>query len=215
MAELKTKIILRNDSSDNWESVKDTAVLLKGEVGIEFDGNGATSGETASKTFTYDRNAPLSANGFVRTGYTFGGWTLDKDGAGTVYADKQSVKNLATGSEQNKEIVLYAVWNANTYTVVFVKNHGTGSMESQQLTYDQETTLNVNTSITRSGYTFLGWDTDLNAVTPTYPQTKDVAGNVVGAAGKNLTPIPNGSVKRLSTKNRIDDSRGILPGLII
>lgn len=161
---------------------------------VNFDGNGATSGETASKTFTYDRNAPLSANGFVRTGYTFGGWTLDKDGAGTVYADKQSVKNLATGLEQNKEIVLYAVWNANTYTVVFGKNHGTGSMESQQLTYDQETTLNVNTSITRSGYTFLGWDTDLNAVTPTYPQTKDVAGNVVGAAVKNLTPIPNGSV---------------------
>ena len=40
MAELKTKIILRNDSSDNWESVKDTAVLLKGEIGIEFDGSG-------------------------------------------------------------------------------------------------------------------------------------------------------------------------------
>lgn len=42
MAELKTKIILRNDSSDNWESVKDTAVLLKGEIGIEFDANGKT-----------------------------------------------------------------------------------------------------------------------------------------------------------------------------
>lgn len=36
MAELRTKIILRNDSSNNWEAVKDTVVLLKGEVGIEF-----------------------------------------------------------------------------------------------------------------------------------------------------------------------------------
>lgn len=42
MAELKTKIILRNDGSDKWESVKDTAVLLKGEMGIEFDANGKT-----------------------------------------------------------------------------------------------------------------------------------------------------------------------------
>lgn len=42
MAELKTKIILRNDTSDKWESVKDTAVLLKGELGIEFDENGKT-----------------------------------------------------------------------------------------------------------------------------------------------------------------------------
>lgn len=42
MAELKTKIIIRNDSSDNWEAVKDAAVLLKGETGIEFDANGKT-----------------------------------------------------------------------------------------------------------------------------------------------------------------------------
>ena len=37
MAELFTKIILRNDSHNNWEAVKDTVVLLKGELGIEFN----------------------------------------------------------------------------------------------------------------------------------------------------------------------------------
>lgn len=42
MAELKTKIVMRNDSSDNWESVKDTTVLLKGEMGIEFLSDGKT-----------------------------------------------------------------------------------------------------------------------------------------------------------------------------
>jgi len=42
MAELKTKIVIRNDSSEKWEAVKDTAVLLKGEMGIEFDANGKT-----------------------------------------------------------------------------------------------------------------------------------------------------------------------------
>jgi len=42
MAELKTKIVIRNDSSEKWEAVKDTAVLLKGEVGIESDANGKT-----------------------------------------------------------------------------------------------------------------------------------------------------------------------------
>lgn len=36
MAELKTRLVIRNDSSANWESVKDTAILLKGEMGIEF-----------------------------------------------------------------------------------------------------------------------------------------------------------------------------------
>lgn len=40
MAELvrkTTRIVLRNDTHGNWEAVKDTAVLLKGEIGIEFD----------------------------------------------------------------------------------------------------------------------------------------------------------------------------------
>ena len=31
-----TRIILRNDTSDNWEKVSGTAVLLAGEIGIEF-----------------------------------------------------------------------------------------------------------------------------------------------------------------------------------
>ena len=39
MAELKTRIILRSDISGNWNAVKDEIVLLKGEVGIEFDPN--------------------------------------------------------------------------------------------------------------------------------------------------------------------------------
>ena len=41
MAELKTKIILRNDSTANW-SENSSVVLLKGEVGIEFLSNGKT-----------------------------------------------------------------------------------------------------------------------------------------------------------------------------
>lgn len=40
MAELKTKLILRNDSADNWTAVQDTVVLLKGEVGVEFAADG-------------------------------------------------------------------------------------------------------------------------------------------------------------------------------
>lgn len=37
---ITTRIVLRNDSTSAWEAVKETAVLLKGEVGIEFLSNG-------------------------------------------------------------------------------------------------------------------------------------------------------------------------------
>lgn len=41
MSQINTRIVLRNDSAEAWSDVKDTAILLKGEVGIEFDSNGA------------------------------------------------------------------------------------------------------------------------------------------------------------------------------
>ena len=42
--ELKTRIILRNDSTANW-TANETTVLLKGEVGIEFNPNATTTGK--------------------------------------------------------------------------------------------------------------------------------------------------------------------------
>ena len=36
---IKTQILLRNDTKANWDSVKDTVKLGKGEVGIEIDTN--------------------------------------------------------------------------------------------------------------------------------------------------------------------------------
>ena len=42
--ELKTRIILRNDSTANW-TANETTVLLKGEVGIEFNPNATTAGK--------------------------------------------------------------------------------------------------------------------------------------------------------------------------
>ena len=39
MAQLNTRLVLRNDITSNYEAVKDDLVLLKGEVGIEFNPN--------------------------------------------------------------------------------------------------------------------------------------------------------------------------------
>ena len=47
---------------------------------------------------------------------------------------------------------------ANTYTVVFDANGGTGTMPSQTFTYNTAQNLTANT-FTRTGYTFAGWKT--------------------------------------------------------
>ena len=56
MAELKTRIILRNDTTAGWEAVKanDTYKLLKGEIGIEFVGGGSPKMKIGDGTSTWE-----------------------------------------------------------------------------------------------------------------------------------------------------------------
>lgn len=53
MAQLNTKIVLRNDSTDAWSAVKDDAVLLKGEVGVEFLSDGTPKMKIGDGTSTW------------------------------------------------------------------------------------------------------------------------------------------------------------------
>lgn len=54
----------------------------------------------------------LETNSFSRTGYTFKGWNTSADGSGTAYANGVTVN-------VNKNTVLYAQWEINTYTVTW------------------------------------------------------------------------------------------------
>ena len=86
------------------------AVWASSSYTVKFNKNAsAASGTMADQTMTRNANAALRANAFVRAGYRFAGWATSASGA-KVYDDKQSVKNITTGSS----ITLYAVWEALT-----------------------------------------------------------------------------------------------------
>lgn len=124
---------------------------------VVFHGNGGTGGNMDNRQYTYDAAATLTANGFTRTGYTFAGWAESATGA-KKYDDKAGVKNLS--STDGAEILLYALWKPNSYTVTFVGNGATaGEMTSQNFLHGAAQELNANT-FTREGYTFSGWKKD-------------------------------------------------------
>lgn len=75
---------------------------------IQFDGNGATGGATAALGCEYGKTYTLSANGFVREGYKFIGWSLAPDGSNTFYGDLAQVQNLSV--ENGAVVTLYAQW---------------------------------------------------------------------------------------------------------
>lgn len=131
------------------------------EYTIEYDGNADTAiGTMDSTKAIYDQDVNLSTNSFTRPGYSFNGWNTEADGSGTAYGDGASVKNLAASGSAT----LYAQWKANTYTVKYDANGGSGTVESQTFTYDAEDFLRVNgdNGFKRTGYNFAGWGLSAN-----------------------------------------------------
>ena len=75
-------------------------------------------------------------------------------------------------------------WEANSYSIAYDKNGGTGSMPNQSMTYGVEKNLSKNT-FTRSGYTFTGWKMNDKDNGTSY-NDEDIV--------KNLTDVDGGTV---------------------
>ena len=153
---------------------------------VSLDMQGGSMG-SASVVVTYDSAMP-SITLPVRTGYTFGGYFTQTDGNGTQYygADGSSLRSF----DQTSGITLYALWTANTYTVVYNANKpsgasGTvmGSTVSSSHTYDTQKALPAN-GYSLKGWTFRGWATS--------PSGGVVYAN--GAQVKNITAEDGGTV---------------------
>ncbi|MDO5435303.1 MAG: InlB B-repeat-containing protein [Clostridia bacterium] len=157
------------------------AVWGAGSYTVVFDANGG-SGSMADESFAYDEEKALTANAFTRDGYSFLGWSTDKDATAAGYADGEKVSNLT--DEQDGTVTLYAVWGAGSYTVVFDANGGSGSMADESFAYDEEKALTAN-AFTRDGYSFLGWSTDKDATAAGYADGEKVI---------NLTDEQDGTV---------------------
>lgn len=150
---------------------------------IKFNGNGSTSGSTASMSMVKDVARNLTANGFKRTGYTFKNWNKKADGSSTSYKNKQSVKNLT--NTQGATVNLYAQWTPNKYTIKFNGNGNTGgSTASMSMTYDVAKNLTAN-SFTKTGHTFNGWNTKADGSGTNYKNKQSV---------KNLTSTNDAAV---------------------
>ncbi|MBR3869283.1 MAG: InlB B-repeat-containing protein [Clostridia bacterium] len=173
---------VKNLTSTNGTTVTLYAVWKANSYSVGYDPNGG-KGEIGKSAHTYDVAKNLNANQFTRAGYTFLGWSTNKNAITATYTDKQSVKNLA--SSYGAVVNLYAVWKPNTYTIKYHTNGGNGSMSNSAYTYDVAKNLNSN-QFTRVGYTFLGWSADKNATTATYTDKQSVQ-NLTSTNGATVT----------------------------
>jgi uncharacterized repeat protein (TIGR02543 family)/prepilin-type N-terminal cleavage/methylation domain-containing protein len=124
------------DFSKVYTDMTVNAVFKDAKAVVKFSANGG-AGSMTDQSVEIGKDTALSANSFTRTGYTFSGWNTAADGSGTAYAAGGTVNLTA-------DLALYAQWKPITYTVVFNKNGGKGTMTNQTFTYDVAAALKTN-----------------------------------------------------------------------
>ena len=139
--------------------------------------NTGTGIASTSGANTYYFGATVGINANVSTGYTWSKWT---NGSSDVSTTKEYSFTMPSNN-----VTYTANATANTYSVRFYANGGSGTMSNQSFTYGESKALTLN-KFTQSGYTFIGWSTS---------QTGSVL-YTDGQTVKNLTST-NGGVYNL------------------
>jgi uncharacterized repeat protein (TIGR02543 family) len=124
---------------------------------IIFNGNNSSSGSMLAQGLNTGVTANLNANQFERTGYTFAGWNTLANGLGTNFANQAS---YTMGTDASYE--LFAKWTANTYTITFDLQSGSGGDTTRTATFDAAMPTPNTTAPTRSGFTFNGYFSETN-----------------------------------------------------
>ena len=154
---------------------------------VIFNGNGSTSGKVGNKICIYNANCQLPKNEYVKTGYTFDGWSTTEAGD-KVYSDADVVSKLTS----NDSITLYAHWSKNQnniskekITVSFDCNGGTGG--GNQIFTEGTSNQKFSKTCKRNGYTLMGWKKDKDGTSVIYSVTSGVKDSWIIANSPSIT----------------------------
>ena len=171
---------------------------------ISYSANGG-SGAPSSQTKYYGISITLSTTTPTKTGYSFSKWNTSSSGSGTSYSSGATYST-------NAALALYAIYTANTYTVSYNANGGSGAPSSQTKTYGVSLTLST-TVPTLTNYTFTGWATSstgsvVYASGGTYTANASVTLYAVWELAYTLPVISNLEVIRCDSSGNIDETDG-------
>lgn len=201
-------VTFRNFNTDNDDSATknvtfNVTVPAWTSYTVSYNANGG-SGAPGNQTKWKDQTLKLSTTKPTRTGYSFLGWSTSSSATSATYA--------AGGNyTANSAATLYAVWKANTYTVAYNANGGTGAPANQTKTYG--VTLKLSSTVpTRTNYTFLGWAASSSATTATYSAGGNYTANsavtlyAVWKLAYTKPAVTNVIVERSSSTGTADDN---------
>jgi uncharacterized repeat protein (TIGR02543 family) len=144
---------------------------------VTYSATTATGGAVPTDSGNYLIGATVTILGntgsLARTGYDFLGWTYASDGTGTVLTSGNTYTTVTSN------MVFYAKWSANTYTITYNKNGASGSPTAASATYTTAgtaVTLTTVGTMAKTGFDFGGWSATPtgSALAGTYTTSTDV-----------------------------------------
>ncbi|MTA28312.1 MAG: hypothetical protein F2562_05580, partial [Actinobacteria bacterium] len=128
---------------------------------LSYDLNGGTTNPPIGALASTSSSVQAAASTPTRVGYTFTGWNTQANGQGIAAASGASF------SMPPNDTTLYAQWSAQTFTVTYDANGGSGGPSQQNATTDSSVTVS-SVVPTRSGFTFAGWNTTIGGTGTNY-----------------------------------------------
>ena len=131
--------------------------------------DGSTAVVTVNKTYGQTEEiSELRRTNYTLSGYTVtntsNGSTTDLGGASFTFNDSTKIGTFTQGTVP---CTLTANWVLDGYTITFENNGGTEGPSTQLVNANETAVLTVQTP-NRVGYSFVGWDTSSEAITPVY-----------------------------------------------
>lgn len=139
-----------------WEGNHFNVIFDKNDIA---GSNSLVQGTMEKERFEYDEAKALTTNSYTRRGYTFLGWSTDKNRTPeafkasikrvasdedplddiTDFTDGSTIKNL---SDKIEDITLYAVWEPIEYSISYDLNRGSSSTVPVEAKNDDGTSAN-------------------------------------------------------------------------
>lgn len=152
---------------------KISAKWIENQYSIKFNPNFGTGTAMPDEIFNYTESKALSKNTYTRSGYHFIGWAKSSTSTVIDFEDEQVVSKLLTEGS----LILYALWEGNTYTINAVPDPGVFPVDSTPTTkveYVYGTTKALDfTQPERTGYNFADWYTSGESPVKIEEITKD------------------------------------------
>lgn len=137
---------------------------------LSYDGNGADGGAVPAGSQSYASGEPVVVLGnlgsLVKSGWALSVWNTQPNGLGTSY------KSGATLTMGGADVTLYAVW-VPAYGVTYLANGATGNPPSDPNAYlsgEQATILGNSNNMQKTGFNFVGWNTQSDGTGTSYTQ---------------------------------------------